>query len=270
VTNEKGTGCVVFGLDDSVKGGKYTVSVTDTLCNVLCNLIPDTNYVVVVRRDTFPETDTTMQSDSLGVSWLLLADPGNVQVLITLARTTGSIQINNDSAYCNMPYVELNLTMTNPLDSQSVDSMRIWQKYLDPPETWNYDSTGWIPYDSTYFWYLRQGEGANVIYAQFMADGWNESIEYCDTVIFDKTAATGSFAINDGSAFSNSSNVTLKNSLSDARSGMAKMRFGNNDLENQMLNSAFDSSGNWEYDTAIYHASLALFEIPSDSARNPC
>ena len=210
--NDKGCAAALFGMKENTKGGKYEVSVTDSLLNIVGNLVPDTNYLVIKKKGTDDETVDTLQTNDVAILSFKLNSTGNWKVIITLARTTGSIEINKDNTYCNMPFVALNLEMTNPLDSNSVDSMRIWQDYT-VNDTLYTDSTGWIPFDSTYFWYLRQGEETNKVYAQFMGNGWNESIEYCDSIVFDKTLPTGSFVIDNDSTFTNNSDVTLKNSL---------------------------------------------------------
>jgi|GEM_PF-1580988 len=183
-------------------------------------------------------------------------------------RPYGSIRINSDQAYTDLPYVVLNLNSVNPNDSLNppADSMKIWQYYTQQ-ETLRY-STNWIPYDSAYCWYLLQGEGNNIVYIQYKVGGFSESPVYCDTIIFDQTAPGGSFVINNDSAFTNSPNVVLNNSMSDTRSGMAKMRFGNRYLKNLVKNSAYDDTSFWEMDTAIYHDSLKLFEIPVQTAGN--
>lgn len=184
-------------------------------------------------------------------------------------RPYGSIKINNDQAYTNMQYDVLNLSSVNPNDSLNppADSMRIWQNYTINDTTYT-DSTGWIQYDSTYLWYLRQSEGSNTIYVQYKVGKGNTSYEYCDSIIFDKTAPTGSFVINNDDKFTNTSSVTLKNSLTDTQSAMSKMRFGNKFLKNLLKNSGFDTTSNWVTDTAIYHDSLALYEIPIETNGN--
>jgi sugar lactone lactonase YvrE len=183
-------------------------------------------------------------------------------------RPYGSIEVNNNQTYTNFPYVVLNLSSTNPNDSLNppADSMKIWQCYGDSLNS--IDSTGWISFDSTYFWYLRQEEGSNTIYVQYKVGLKNESFEYCDSIIFDKTLPTGSFVINDDSTFTNNSDVTLKNSLTDTQSGIAKIRFGNKYLKNIVKNSGFDTTTHWQTDTALYHDSLELYEIPLQTIGN--
>jgi len=56
--------------------------------------------------------------------------------------------------------------------------------------------------------------------------------------------------------------------MSDSRSGMAQMRFGNENLKNLVWNSAFEVDSLWEYNNALYHDSLRLYEIPIPNAGN--
>lgn len=163
-----------------------------------------------------------------------------------------------------MPFVALKTKATSTL---GVDSMKIWQNYVPQQETLRY-STNWIPYDTAYLWYLRGGEGINTVYIQYKVGGFSESPVYCDSIIFDKSAPAGSFVINNNDKFTNNPNVVIKNSMGDARSGMARMRLGNQYLKNLVKNSAFDDTSFWKTDTAVYHDSLGLFEIPVQTAGN--
>lgn len=49
---------------------------------------------------------------------------------------------------------------------------------------------------------------------------------------------------------------------------MTKMRYGNQYLKNLVKNSEFDTTAYWQTDTAIYHDSLELFDIPVQGAGN--
>lgn len=268
LTNERGCAAVIFGTKDSTAGDKYEISITDSLLNVICNLVPDTAYLVISQNEGAAEKVDTVQTNEVGILTFTLRDTGDCQVLVALERASGSLQINNDSNFCNMPHVALKLHLANPFDTLVPDSMKIWQYYTDGEENQQCDSTGWIAYDSTYFWQLRQGPKVNTIYAQFMTDGWNESVAYSDSIIYDKTAPTGFFVINDDSVYTNASLVTLANEFTDTLSGVSKMRFGNEYLANAVKNSAFAVDSNWLTDTAAYHDSLELFEIPACTTGN--
>jgi|GEM_PF-4882865 len=187
-------------------------------------------------------------------------DSGGTIRNLFIVPFTQEFTINQNQTYTNMPYVALRTKVT----SEIVDSMNIHQDYSDSLA----DSTGWIAYDTAYCWYLREGEGNNIVYIQYKVGGFSESPVYCDTIIFDKTVPTGSFIINNNDKFANNPNVTIKNLLSDARSSMSKMRYGNKYLENLVINSAFDDTSHWKTDTAIYHDSLKLYEIPLQTTGN--
>jgi len=185
-----------------------------------------------------------------------------------LLRPYGSISINMDSAYTNIAYAVLNLASTNPNDTLNppADSMKMWQFYGDSLSL--IDSTGWLAFDSTYCWLLRQDEGTQTVYVMYKVGANNESYEYSDQICFDKTAPTYSFVINYDSTFTNNPNVTLKSFLSDGISGPSKMRYGNNELKNPVINSSFESDNNWRYDYAVFDSTLKLYDISVQTSGN--
>jgi hypothetical protein len=85
-----GNTTVLFGDHaDSVPGGKYEVSVTNSLLNIVCNLVPDTNYLVITKKGTDNETIDTLQTNDVGILSFKLNGTGNWKVIITLARDHG-------------------------------------------------------------------------------------------------------------------------------------------------------------------------------------
>lgn len=66
-----------------------------------------------------------------------------------------SFKVNNNQTYTNLPFAALRTKAASVL---GVDSMKIYQKYIPQQETLRY-STGWLPYDTAYYWYLLQGAG---------------------------------------------------------------------------------------------------------------
>ncbi|MGB9721753.1 MAG: T9SS type A sorting domain-containing protein [bacterium] len=193
-------------------------------------------------------------------------DSGGTMRNLSIVPFASEFTLNQNQVYTNLPFVVLRTKAITPV---TADSMKIWQYYIPQQETLRYCySTGWIGYDTTYCWYLREGEGNNIVYIQYKIGGYSESPVYCDTIVYDKIAPGGSFVINDDNKFTNNPNVVIKNSMSDTRSNMAKMRYGNQYLKNLVINSAFDDTSCWIMDTAIYHDSLQLFEIPVQTAGN--
>jgi len=168
-------------------------------------------------------------------------------------------RINQNQGYTNMRFAALRTKATSSL---GVDSMKIYQNYNDSL----IDSTGWIVYDTAYCWYLRQSAVTNTVYIKYKVDGNIVSPEYSDVIKFDTILPTGSFVINDNDKFTNNPTVTLKNSFNDT--SMSKMRFGNRYLKNLLKNSAFNTTSHWQMDTAIYHDSLKLYEIPVQTTGN--
>lgn len=217
------------------------------------------DYTAEYGGEVEPESIIELRLEHFARSeWV--GDSGGTIGNLFIVPFTQEFTINQNQTYTNMPYVALRTKVT----SEIVDSMNIHQDYSDSLT----DSTGWIAYDTSYCWYLREGEGNNTVYIQYKVGGFSESPVYCDTIIFDKTLPTGSFAINNDDKFTNTSDITLKNSVNDTQSGMSKMRYGNKYLENLVINSAFDDTSHWKTDTAIYHDSLKLFEIPIQTTGN--
>lgn len=252
---------------------------------------PDENFFIIVNRHCLPSetlevivgledtlcylydcysTETITYEEIIGwpqppYYYRIKLQPGQGR-LFRMVPFTQEFKINQNQTYTNLPFVALRTKATSSL---GVDSMKIWQYYVPHQETLRYCySTGWIPYDTAYCWYLLQGEGNNIVYIQYKVGGFSESPVYCDTIIFDKTVPSGSFVINDNNKFTNNPNVTIKNSMSDAGSSMSKMRYGNKYLKNLIKNSAFNGLSFWQTDTAIYHDSLKLFEIPVQTVGN--
>ena len=215
------------------------------------------DYLAEYSTGAEPESITELRLQHFARSeWV--GDSGGTIGYLAIAPFTQEFAINQNQTYTNLPYVALRTKANSLID---VDSMQIWQNYVPQQETLRY-STGWLPYDTAYCWYLRQGEGDNKIFIQYKFDGYCESPVYSDTIIFDETSPAGAFVINNNSPFANEPSVVLYNSMNDALSSVALMRYGNMYLKDLVVNSAFDSSGNWEYDEAAYHDSLTLFEIP--------
>lgn len=178
--------------------------------------------------------------------------------LFRLVPFSEEFEINQGHTYTNMPYAAVKTKATSLL---GVDSMVISQKWYDPPETRHDTTTGWISYDTAYVWCLRAGEGINTLYIQYMVDETIISPTYLDSIIFDKTAPTGSFVINNDNKFTNTASVALHNSFSDTT--LYKMRYGDTYLKQDLVkNAGFDSDTLWRADTAIYHNDYQLYEIP--------
>jgi len=134
---------------------------------------------------------------------------------------TGSVVINNHATYTNANSVTLTLSATDNAGGSGMGAgakMRIATENLIYTETL---------YRTTTTWNLSAGEGTKTIYVNFMDVAGNWSNAYSDTIILDKTPPTGSISIEGGAASTTKSVVTLTLSGADARSGVDKMQFSN-------------------------------------------
>ncbi len=136
------------------------------------------DYTAEYGGEVEPESIIELRLEHFARSeWV--GDSGGTIRNLFIVPFTQEFTINQNQTYTNMPYVALRTKVT----SEIVDSMNIHQDYSDSLT----DSTGWIAYDTSYCWYLREGEGNNTVYIQYKVGGFSESPVYCDTIIFDKT-----------------------------------------------------------------------------------
>jgi hypothetical protein len=80
LTNQLGSAAVLFGMQDNTSRGRYEISVTDSLLNVIGNLIPDADYVVVREKGNDPEESDTFTADNLGLLSFNLKGKGKWKV----------------------------------------------------------------------------------------------------------------------------------------------------------------------------------------------
>ncbi|HEX7320345.1 MAG TPA: hypothetical protein VF399_08315 [bacterium] len=80
LTNEKGDAVVLFGTRDNTPSGRYEVSVTDSLLNVVCNLVPNAKYDVVRKKGDNPEKSDTFTTNNLGLLSFKLKGKGKWKV----------------------------------------------------------------------------------------------------------------------------------------------------------------------------------------------
>ena len=157
---------------------------------------------------------------------------GNVTEGHTIAATfeiwdatppTGSVVINDNAQYTNGRAALLKLSASD--DSGTVSQMRFSNDNV------NYSS--WEAYESVKEWSLSVSDGRKTVYVQFADEAENRSTVN-DSIILDTTPPDGSVAISGGSEYCTSSTVTLSLSATDVVSGLAQMRFSND-------NSTFSS-----------------------------
>ncbi len=249
----------------------------------------DTISTELIDSDIPPDSTATIYAGSKWLSvhgsYLVRADVNACKKFVELdfnnntryrhysvpLRPYGTIKINRDSSYTNVPYVILCLSGIDPNDSlnPNVDSMKIWQTYTQNDTLYEY-ALPMMAYDTICFWYLREGENTNKVYVKYKVNPGYESHPIDDQITFDKTAPESSFVLNDNDRFSDSTWVTVNNNLVDTLSGLSRMRYGHDFLKNIVINSSFESRDtiNWKTDTAVFIDSLKLFKIPLHTIGN--
>jgi len=146
--------------------------------------------------------------------------PHKVLTGIKLDKTapTGSIAINNDAVYATSTSVTLTLTAVDV--TSGVYKVRFSNDGVWDTEPWEIPSP-------TKTWTLTLGDGTKTVYYQIRDNAGLVSITYSDTIVLDITPPTGSVTIAKGAIYTNSTSVTLTLSAEDATSGIAQMRFSN-------------------------------------------
>jgi len=148
--------------------------------------------------------------------------PHKILTGIKLDKTapTGSIIINNDATYTTSTSVTLTLTASDA--TSGVYQMR----FSNDGTTW----TDWEAYTTPKSWTLPPGDGTKTVYYQIKDVAGLVSITYSDTIVLDTTSPSGSITINDGAAYTTTTTVTLTLSATDETSGIAEMRFSNDNV----------------------------------------
>jgi hypothetical protein len=154
---------------------------------------------------------------------------------ITLDTTppTGIITINDGAAYTTTATVTLSLYATDA--TSGITEMRFSND--------NTTYTEWQTYATTKPWTLPDNDGTKTVYVQFK-DHAGLSKTHTDTIILDTTPPAGSIKIAEDLTYTNSPSVILTLSAEDATSGVAKMRFSN-DNTTWTTWEAYSTSKTW-------------------------
>jgi hypothetical protein len=134
---------------------------------------------------------------------------------------TGSLTINGGATYAPSAAVTLDTPATDTGGS-GMSQMRFSND--------NVNWTDWEPYAATKAWTLAAGDGAKTVYVQYNDNAGYISSTYADGITLDTTAPSGTIIIDSGAAATSSTSVTLTLSASDAGSGLAQMRFSNDNV----------------------------------------
>lgn len=142
------------------------------------------------------------------------------------APNVGAWRINSDAAYTNSSTVTVSVTVS-PSDSYSgIANIR----FSNNGSTWS----AWQSYSSSKSWSLTTGEGGSTsqgirtVYVQVRDGAGNESVSTSDSIHYDNTAPTGTFAVGSGNPESLSfPETTLYFSISDNSSGVTQRNLWN-------------------------------------------
>jgi hypothetical protein len=147
-------------------------------------------------------------------------EPHNILTEIKLDKTapTGSITINNGDIYTNLTSVILTLTAIDA--TSGVYLFRYSNDGL-------WDTESWEDPSQTKAWILSPGDGMKTVYFQIKDRTGLISETYSDSIILDSTSPTGTITINDGAVYTTTNRVKLTLSATDAMSGIAEIRFSN-------------------------------------------
>ncbi len=88
--NSRGCAAALFSSKDSILHGEYRLSSSDSLLNVICNLIPDENYLVTTQIGTDSVATHTVYTDSSGIISFVLFGVGDWRVTFDLIGTDKS------------------------------------------------------------------------------------------------------------------------------------------------------------------------------------
>jgi len=136
-----------------------------------------------------------------------------------------SLTINDGAKYTDSPTVTLTLSAS---DAESGMGDGAQMQFSNDNATWS----NLEPYAETKEWTLPQGDGEKTVYFKCQDVAGNPMPEATKaSIVLDEAAPTGTLTIEGGAAWTRQSEVSLTISADDETSGLAQMRF-RNDNEN--------------------------------------
>lgn len=139
---------------------------------------------------------------------------------VDLDAPTGTVSIASGADYTSTRTVSVTLAATDAYTG--VAQMRV----RNAGEAWG----AWTAYATSVTATLPAGEGTKTFEAQFADGAGNTTSTISDTIVLDTSPPSGNVLILDGASFTNSAAVSLTLDASDAASGVANVRFSNDNV----------------------------------------
>ncbi len=132
---------------------------------------------------------------------------------------TGTMSVNSGAAYTTSAAVTVGSSVTDA--DSGVSFLRV-----DPGSG---AFGAWTAYAASLPVSLAAGNGTNTVRVQYM-DGGGNVLTLTDTIVLDSSAPTGTMVVNGGAGSTAITAVTLDSSMADPHSGVAQMRFSNDNV----------------------------------------
>lgn len=229
-------------LDDPVlNGGSWAwTSIPNSREDYALTTSQGTKYVFVVLKNSAATPSYSSVID------------GSI-VYDTVIPSAGTWRINSNATYTNAASTSFAVT-TAPSDATSgVYQMR----FSNNNSTWS----SWETYASSKTWDINNAtyggntnQGSKTAYVQVRDKAGNVSSATSDSITYDTVApSAGTWRINSDEAYSNSAVVTLAPTIapSDGTSGIAQMRFSNNNSSWSAWET-YASTKSWDMTSTIY------------------
>jgi len=210
----------------------YTTTATPTLNNAVTD---DTS--MQMRFSNGNGLWSTWEPYSATKSWSLLAGDGSKTVTAQFEDAAGNVLSLSDTIILDATPPSGSFTVTGnaeaaaqytdttavTLDNAISDANGVTEmRFANGSDA---SGAAWVPYSSTQSWTLPAGDGSKTVAAQFKDTAGN-IYSTSSTITLDTTPPAGSFTIDDGAQYTNTTTATLANAVTDA-SGVSQMQFSN-------------------------------------------
>ncbi|MFX0005997.1 MAG: hypothetical protein ACFFAV_04620 [Candidatus Hermodarchaeota archaeon] len=224
------TGSIIIN-NDAIWTSSTSVTLTLTYSDA-------TSGVVQVRYSNDGSTWSAWEEPSVTKAWIMSVGDGVSKFIYyevkdnagrisqftdTIGLDTsvpiGSILVNDDDAWTNLPNVILTLTYNDV--TSGIDKVRF-----------SNDGVSWTPWEAasdTRAWTLSSGDGPKTVFYE-LRDNAGLIFQITDSIGLDTIKPSGSIIINDDDAWTTSNIVNLSITYNDATSGVDQIRFSNDGI----------------------------------------